>query len=41
MSSSAKIFGLASASLTIGSDIFEILDFGASMVASFSIFVYR
>ena len=41
MSSFAEIFGLASAPLTVGSDIPEILNLGASMVASFGVFIYR
>ena len=40
MSSSAEIFGLACAPLTISSFALEVLDFVASMVAFFSVFVY-
>ena len=40
MSFSAEIFGLASIPLIISSNIPEIFNFGASMVASFSVFVY-
>ena len=38
---SVKILSLASAPLTIGSDIPKIFDLRASIVASFGILVYR
>ena len=41
MSFSAKILSLAFISLTIGFDIPKIFDFRASIVASFSVFIYR
>ena len=41
MSSSAEILGLASAPSTVGFFAFKVLDLVASMVASFSVLVYR
>ena len=41
MSFSAKILGLAFTPLTISSNISEILNLGASIVAFFSILMYR
>ena len=40
MSSSAKILGLASTFLTVDFNIPEIFDLRASIVASFSVFMY-
>ena len=40
MSSSTKIFGLASTSLTVGFVAPKVLDFVASIVASFGVLVY-
>jgi hypothetical protein len=40
MSFSAKIFGLAFTPLTVGSFALKILNFIASIVASFGVFIY-
>ena len=41
MSSSTKIFSLASTPLIISFNIPEILNLGASIIASFGVLVYR